>query len=451
MTPPGRAEARERLPLGTVLAYGGPIGALTGWLFFVQFFFLKFATDVLLIAPAVIGVIFALGRAWDAISDPIVGTWSDRTRTRLGRRRPWMLAALPLLAIFFAMTWMPPQSLTGAALVAWVAVSLFGFYTAYTAYGIPHQSLGAELTRDYHDRNRVFGVRHASFVIGMMLSFAGMQIVNNAADPRAAAAELAAVVIPIGAAILLLPPLLIRERREHLDRRPQSSFGALADVVRNPHARRLLLVNSIEMMGAGVLGVLSPFLAEYVLERPDLIGPLPAVFVVSSVVSIPVWIRLARRFGKRNTWIAAMIATALSFGGMFFAGPDTVVLAVVLLAVAGAAQGCGGTVGPSILADVIDWDEWATGQRKEGAYSAAWGFTLKGAQAVVILLAGWVLQLSGFEPNAEQTPTANLALRSLFAGLPFFCFLIGAWLFAGFQLDRAEHARIRGELDARGA
>jgi GPH family glycoside/pentoside/hexuronide:cation symporter len=294
-------------------------------------------------------------------------------------------------------------------------------------------------------------VRHASFVLGMMLSFVAIQVVTSAADPRATAAALVAVVLPFGAAIVLVPPLLLRERPEFLGRGAPSAVGAIRDVLRNPHARLLLLVNSIEMMGAGVLGVISPFLAEYVLERPDLIGPLPAVFVVASIASIPLWIRLARRFGKRDTWLAAMVATAFAFGGMFFVGSGDVTLAVVLLVAAGTAQGCGGTVGPSILADVIDWDEWSTGERKEGAYSAAWGFTLKGAQAVVILLTGWVLQLSGFEPNAEQTPTANLALRSLFAGLPFVCFLVGAALFSRFRLDRREHDRIRADLDRRGA
>jgi GPH family glycoside/pentoside/hexuronide:cation symporter len=439
----------ERVPLAAVLAYGAPIFALSGFLFFVQFFFLKFATDVLLLSPVLVGLIFALGRAWDAVSDPMAGAWSDRTRTRLGRRRPWMLAALPGLAVFFAMTWIPPEGLGATALLAWVTVALFGFYTAFTAYGIPHSSLGAELSRDYHDRNRIFGVRHASFILGLMLSFGGMQVVTNAEDPRAAVSELVAFGLPLGIAVLLLPPLLIRERAEYQGRGADSSFRALADVLRNPHARLLLAVNFIEMMAAGVLGVLSPYLVEYVLKRPDLIGPLPAVFVVCSVGSIPLWVRLSRRFGKRDTWIAAMIGTALSFGGMFFVGPNDVGPMLALIACAGISQGCGGTVGHSILADVIDYDEYRTHERKEGAYTAAWGFTLKAGQALVIVLTGWVLHVSGFQPNVEQTPVANLALRGLFAGLPFTAFLIGAWMFSRFRLDQREHERIRRELERR--
>ena len=439
----------DRVPLRTVLAYGPPIAALASLLFFVQFFFLKFATDVLLIAPATVGVIFALGRAWDAISDPIAGTWSDRTRTRFGRRRPWMLAALPLIGLGFAMTWIPPAGLEGAVLTAWVAVSLFAFYTAFTVYIVPHSSLGAELSTDHHDRSRIFGARHASFTLGIMLAFAGMQFVENSADPRAAAASLALVAIPVSTLVLLVPPLFIRERREYQGRGAQSSFRAMADVLRNPHARLLLVVQFIEMSGAGVLGILSPYLTVYVLKRPDLIGPMPAIFVVVSIASIPFWLRAARRFGKRNAWITAMIGMSLSFGSCFFVDEGEIALMAVLLFFAGISAGCGGAIGPSILADVIDYDEYLSGERKEGAYSAAQGFAIKSANASIILVTGLVLQLSGFQPNVEQTPAAELAIRSLFAGLPFVMFGAGAILFSRFRFDHREHARVRAELERR--
>jgi GPH family glycoside/pentoside/hexuronide:cation symporter len=436
------------VPLSTALAFGAPIFALSSTLFFVQFFFLKYATDVLLIAPATIGVLFALGRAWDAFSDPIVGAWSDRTRTRLGRRRPWMLAALPALAITFGMIWMPPGQLHGAALVAWSALALFGFYTAFTAYIIPHSSLGAELSQDHHDRSRIFGVRHAAFLAGMMLAFAYMQVVRNAEDQRLGAAEVSVLVI-ISMLALLIPPLLVRERAEYQGRGSERPFRALGDVLRNPHGRIFLAVHTIEMTGAAVLGILSPYMIEYVLKRPDLIGPLPAVYVVCSAVTIPIWVRLSRRFGKRNVWMFAMVVTGFAFGGTFLIGENDIAAMVVLLVFAGAASGCGGTVGPSILADVIDYDEYMSGERKEGVYSAAWGFTLKASHALVILLVGVVLEVSGFRPNADQTASADFALRSLYAFMPLTAFLIGALLFSRFRLDQAEHARIRAELERR--
>ncbi len=182
------------------------------------------------------------------------------------------------------------------------------------------------------------------------------------------------------------------------------------------------------------------------MERDPL---LTRAFVLCSVASIPLWLRLSRGFGKRNVWLFAMVGAGLSFGLLIFIGEGDFVWMGVLLVCAGIFSGCGGMIGPSILADVIDADEHATGQRKEGAYSAAWGFAIKSANAAVILLASLALQLSDFTPNAEQTPGTLWMLRLLNGGAPLVMFLIGALVFRRFSLTEREHARLRAELDAR--
>ncbi|MEE2702825.1 MAG: MFS transporter [Myxococcota bacterium] len=445
---PAPGAAAGRLPLGIAMAYGPPVVGAASMLFFVQFYFLNFATDVLLISPAVIGVVFALGRLWDALTDPLVGTWSDRTRSRLGRRRPWLFASAPLLWLTFAMVYLPPRGLSDTSTLVWVTIGLFAFYTALTGYLIPSQALGAELTDDHHDRSRVFGLRGAFFTLGMIYAFGGMQYVMNAPDPRAAAGPVVAVGVALGL-LLLIPPWRVRERKEFQGRGSQRPLRAMTDVLRNPHARLLLFVQFVEMAGAGVLGILSPYLMKYILKRPDLVGVLPAIFVVFSVASIPVWVRLMRSYGKRNVWLVAMVLFAFTFGAIAFVQPGQWLLMGVLLFGAGTAAGCGAAAGPSILADVIDSDEYLTGERKEGAYSAAWGFAIKSANALVISLTGFALALAGFEPNAEQSREAEITLRALAGGLPFVLYLTGALLFSRFRLNEAEHARIRAELDRR--
>ena len=447
---PATLPIRERLPLRTVLAYATPIFGLSSTLFIVQFFFLKFGTDVLLLPPVVVGGVFAVGRVWDAVSDPIVGTWSDRTRTVLGRRRPWMLGAIPVLGLTVWMVWSPP-ALTGAALTAWVTIALLAYYTAFTAYGVPHQSLGAELSQDHHERSRIFGVHNASFTLGMMCAFGGMQYVMNAPDPRAAASWLALPAVGVVALVLLIPPLLIRERPEYQGRGGIHPVRAMRDVLQNPHARLLLTAQFIQMSGAGVLGILAPYLLEYVVRRPDLVGPMPAIFVICSILSIPVWLRVARKFGKRNAWVTAMLGTGVSFGCITFVAENDLVLMGVILVFAGFFSGCGGAIGPSILADVIDADEYETGERKEGAYTAAWGFAIKSASALIILFTSVVLQFSGFQPNVEQTPTTLWILRLLNGALPLVMFCFGAFVFRRFALNAREHSLIRQELDRRQA
>jgi len=412
------------LPLGVSMAYGPPVVGAASMLFFAQFYFLNFATDVLLLSPALIGGIFALGRLWDALTDPLVGTWSDRTRSRLGRRRPWLFASTPLLLLTFAMLFLPPAGLSEGLTLIWITIGLFSFYTALTAYLVPSQALGAELTDDHHDRSQVFGLRGAFFTMGMVYAFGGMQYVINASDPRAALGPVVAVGLGLGL-LLLIPPLLVKERR------------------------LLLFVQFVEMAGAGVLGILSPYMMKYILKRPDLVGILPAIFVVFSVASIPVWVRLMRKYGKRNVWVVSMVLFAFSFGAIAFVEPGQWQWMAGLLLIAGTAAGCGAAAGPSILADVIDYDEFLTGERKEGAYSAAWGFSIKSANAVIISVTGFALALAGFEPNAEQSYQAEFTLRALFGGLPFVLYIAGAFLFSRFQLNETEYAKIRLDLDRR--
>ena len=115
-----------------------------------------------------------------------------------------------------------------------------------------------------------------------------------------------------------------------------------------------------------------------------------------------------------------------------------------------AAASCGAMMGPSIEADVIDYDEYESGQRKEGAYFAAWNFVFKSATGVTLMLTGFVLQHAGFVPNAEQTETARFWIRALYSLFPFVCYVLGALLFSRISLGEEEHRRIRAELDARG-
>jgi GPH family glycoside/pentoside/hexuronide:cation symporter len=359
-----------------------------------------------------------------------------------------MLAALPVLGLTVVMVWNPPE-LDSGWMIGWEAVALLGFYTAFTMYLVPHLSLGAELSTDHHDRSRIFGVQSAFFSFGMIFAFAGMQYVTVSDDPRSAAGQLAMAFVPFALLVLLIPPLRVRERPEYQGKGSENPIRALKDVLTNEYARRLLAVQFIQMLGIGVIGVLAPYQFQYVLRRPDLIGPLPALFFLFSVASIAVWVRLSRRYGKRDVWVVAMLIAGVAFGFTFFVGEGDVMLIALIMPLAGIGLGCGGVVGPSLLADVIDADELATGERKEGAYNAAWGFALKSSNALMILVTSLVLQAIGFEPNVEQSDFAKLAIRGLYGVMPFSMFLLAAAVLRGFRLDEAEHAGIRAQLDAR--
>jgi GPH family glycoside/pentoside/hexuronide:cation symporter len=269
----------------------------------------------------------------------------------------------------------------------------------------------------------------------MLLAFGAIQVALNAEDQRSATAALAIPAALVAALVLAIPPLVLREPVVEGERGGRGLLPALRDVVSTRPARLLLYVFFIESVGVGAVGTMAPYIAQYLLERPDVVGLLPACYVIAAVVSIPIWVRLSKSFGKRDTWLASMALAAGAFGGMWFIGTGDVALAMVLLGVAGCAMGCGGVLSASILADVIDLDERRTGERKEGVYSAAMTLVLKVGTSLATAASGVVMSATNFVPNVAQSEASLFGIRLLFAGLPFLGFVIGAILFRRFSLD----------------
>lgn len=442
-----------------VLAYGAPaVGA--GYMYLLLgLYVMKFSTDVLLIAPAAMGVIFAASRIWDAISDPIVGYLSDRTRSPLGRRRTWLLGSIVPIGAAFVMVFAPPDSLTGGWLVAWMAVAIIGFYSAMTIFFVPHLSLGAELSTNYHERSRLFGMRHAFYTFGSILSLITFYLLISAEQQGAAAVRELALYLSLGTALVMgaliaIAGVQLREPESYQGRVTESPFRAFSDVWQNPHARLLIIVTFIEHIGSAAIGVLTLYVAQYVVGAPTLAPLFILCYMVPSTLSVPMWIPLSRRYGKVRLWTFSLALTGVAFGTLF-ALPfiDSLLVKSIYICaaavVAGLAAGCGGTISPSVQGDVIDYDEYMTGERKEGSYFAAWNFVYKGGMGVMLLLTGFVLQVVGFVPNQPQPMTVQLAMVALYGLFPLVCYVSGALLLRGFKLDEKAHGEIRAILDKR--
>lgn len=444
-----------------VLAYGAP-GVGAGYMYLLMgLFVMKFSTDVLLIAPAIMGLIFSVSRIWDAISDPLVGYLSDRTRGALGRRRSWLLASIVPISATFVMVFAPPAGVEGAALAVWMAVAIIGFYSAMTIFFVPHLSLGAELSASYHERSRLFGMRHAFYTLGSILSLASFYLLIRAEQEGAAAVrelafQLALLCAALMAALIGFAVVRLRERPEYQGRVNANPFQAFADVWRNPHARLLIFATFIENVGSAAIGVLTLYVAQYVVGAPALAPVFILCYMIPSTLSVPMWLPLSRRFGKVQLWMFSMVLTGCSFGAMFVLPflDDLLVKSIyisVAAVFAGLAAGCGGTISPSVQGDVIDYDELSTGERKEGSYFAAWNFVFKSATGVMLLLTGFVLQFAGFVPNQPQTMQVQIAMVTLYGLFPLVCCSIGAFLLSRFKLDEQAYAAIRSELDQRNA
>jgi GPH family glycoside/pentoside/hexuronide:cation symporter len=437
-----------KLSLRTLGAYAAPGIGFGFMTLLVSTYFMKFATDVLAIPAATVGGILLLSRAWDAFADPVAGYLSDRTRTRFGRRRPWMVAGAVPLAVAFALAWSPPASLSQTGLAWWVGGTVLLFFTSLTICRMPHEALGAELSRDYHERNRVFGVKRAAVGVGSLAVFGALSLLGESKDPRHAALGLVATASLVTLALLLFTGFSVREPAAHIGRGAAKPFAAVRDVFANPHARRLISVSFLQQVATGTLTTAAAYHTQYVLGDPGAFPLLLGCFFVSSLASIPLWLRIGRSFDKKPMLVASMITVGCIMGAMFAVGTGDHLLLFSLAVAGGVAAGGLDVIMPSLQADVIDWDELRTGERKEGVYFAAWHLAEKMAMGVAAGVTGLALASSGFVPNLPQPGTALLAMRLLFSVFPLACYGVGALLFVRFGLDRAAHARVQSALAA---
>ena len=362
-----------------------------------------------------------------------------------------MYASAPLLGVFGYMLWAPPSGMEGLGLSCWIALSVIGFYTAYTCFEVPHMALGAEVTLDRQERNRVFGTRQITRTLGMFAAgTAGVYLVQQGVAEATAMAIVIgalAVVFIIGG-ISMLPP----ESPEFVGRGGDNPFRAIRDVATNPHARLLLFVFFIESIGSGGIGVLTPFVIQYVMKMPEIVSPMLGFYMVSALLAGPVWVRLGRSFEKRHLWLFAMVQGGVGYSLIFWVGEGSWLLMAVSSLLAGTAGACGNTLGQALKAEIIDVDEYRTGERKEGAYFACWSFVSKLAAGIMIGVVGVSLDLSGYVENApEQAETVKRTMIFLMGGVPMIGYGIGSIAFTRFRLSEAEHARIRAELDERNA
>ena len=451
--PPESAGAPgERLATRTIVDYSLPSLGMGFTFVLVNIYLLKFATDVLAIAPAAMGLLFGASRLWDAVADPAVGFLTDRSRSRFGRRRPWILASALPLGITFLMLWAPPAALEGTPLLVWMGIALLLFYSAVAMLEVAHAALGAELTDAYHERTRVFGLRRLVFGLGTLAAVGALAAFGSLPDPRRTGLVVGLAGGVVATASIAWMVARIRERSEFSGRGATSPFAAFRDVWRNRHARVLLLVFLIQQLGVTVLVTVMPFFSEYVLLTPEWTFVYIGTLFVSALLGIPLWIRFRPRGGKKAVLIASMAVIGTAIAALGFAGEGDVGLVLVIAALGGLASGGADVLFPSIQADVIDYDELETGQRKEGAYFAAWAFAAKGAGALASAAVGFALDAVGFVPNAAQSPEARHGIQVLTALGPGALYALGIALFLGFRLGEREHGEIHAALlRARGA
>jgi glycoside/pentoside/hexuronide:cation symporter, GPH family len=424
-----------------------------------QFALLPFFTDVVMLAPWLAGLGKMLGLVWDGVNDPVTGYVSDRTRTRLGRRRPFLIAAAIPMGLTFAVLWMPPSDMSGLMAFAYMVLVYIVLDTCFTLYATPYLALGAELSDDYHERTQLSAARSFFHVIGLFLGGA-MPFVMLGLYPDDKARGYATMGIVVGAfmtVVALITGFGVRERIR-CDVEPSSDgpsfrafLGGLGATMQNRAFRIMVITFGVIQIGGGIHQTLVPYAFQYWLGRQDLVGAVITVYMGSFLLSIPLWTFIAKRLGKDRALKLCMLWAAIALTCLpFVLAPDMSNARLgVILVLAGLGNGGWAVLPVAITADIIDTDELATHRRREGAYFGLWTLALKLATALASGIVGIGLQLVQYVPNVEQTPEAIFGIRMLYGPIPATFLLAGLVLFYRFPLTRERHAEVQAALAAR--
>jgi GPH family glycoside/pentoside/hexuronide:cation symporter len=413
------------------LIYGAPsfAGAALGIPIFV--FMPKFYADDVGAPLGFLALAIALARAFDAITDPLMGWLSDRTRSSWGRRRPWLAVGAPLCALAAFALFAPPMGIGPNLAALWFAASFALYFLFHTVYEIPYQALGPELTLDYHERSSLFGWRTLFMLLGQVFAgvlFMVLPPLVGGARPGFMAMGAVYAVLLVGLYALLIST--VRERPEFAVRAANPLVPGVRRALRNQPFRILLFSYMVTSLTAAVPGVLAPFFIEYVLrpENPDaIIGLAIPVYIGSGAASIPLWVWAAKRFGKRSTWLFSFWIGIFASVGIFFLGEGDTWLFLLLILVTGTGNGSA-LLHPSMQADIIDYDELHTGKRREAQYSSFWAMVPKFIAIPSAALPLAILAQLGYLPNQEQSPQVILAMKAIFLAPAAVSFI--GWLIA---------------------
>lgn len=406
------------LPMMTKLAYGAPGFAGAAMAIPIAIHLTIFYSDTILVPLGFIALVKAVARALDAITDPLMGWVSDRTRTRWGRRRPWMAIGAPLAALCFYLMFAPPTDISVMEAAVWFAATYTLYYLFHTVYIIPHNGLGPELTLNYHERTMLFGIREGFVVFGTLTAAVLPPIlISSLGGERQAYTGFAFIFACILTVLYLHLVWRVRERPEFMARESNPLIPGVRRVMRNRVFRLLLMVYLVGSITGAIPGLMMPYFTKYVLQPEDSnlwLAIFLAIYFGSGFCFLPIWIWAARRFEKKPVWLASFIPGVTASLALFTLGKGDLVEAAIILVWAGAGFSAGLFLGPSMQADVIDYDELYTGKRREAQYGALWSIMTKFMVIPSMSLPLAILASVGYSPNVEQSETVQFTIRAIF-------------------------------------
>jgi len=449
-------EIIEAISKSKKIAYALPAFALAVVGIPVYVYIPKFYSDVVGINIAILGYLMFSVRIFDAVTDPAIGYLSDRTRTRFGRRRPYIaLGSIMVAAAMFLLFNPPAVSETMETL--WFGLSIYILFLFWTTVVVPFESLGPEITFDYHERTSLFGLRDGFLIAGTLAAASSPALVGwlfnlppGADGERAKFFWIAVIYAPLLVGTCWWCAISIREKPLNLRVSKVGIRSGLRQVAQNRPFIILLIAYTVSAVGNNLPATLILFYVEYVLQSP-LADFFLMLYFVTGIIFLPGWIFISRRTGKKAAWLLSMAVNTGAFLGVFFLGPGDEVIYGILVFLSGIGFGATLAIPSAIQADVIDYDELLTGERREGQYIGLWSIAKKFAAAIGIGAGLSILGMAGYTPNADQPAAVLTTLRVLYALVPSICNMIAIAIAFAYPISGRIHMDIRKAIEKRQA
>jgi GPH family glycoside/pentoside/hexuronide:cation symporter len=463
----------KKLSIGVKAGYG--ICDLGGNLFFtaIAFAFFFYLTDTVLIAPALAGIVVAAGKIWDAVTDPVVGFISDRTNTRWGRRRPFILfGSFPLFLtmiimfvnplLFFDSTtffnpdvfsesfawtevlWNPKEHQT--FLLIWGIVCFCLLNLAYTLVNIPYSSLTPELTQDYHERTSLNGYRFGCAVFGTLLGAAAVFPIIQAFPNQNIGFLVLGVIF---GAVMMITALItffaIREPMAHGEKPTKSFFETYLKVFKNKPYLLILFTYALHITALTVITSVAVYYFKYIHQAEEEITTAMLILLVTAMVFIPISVLVSKKYGKKVVYGIGMAVFSLSVLILSIFGHNQPInFSFIMMFFAGVGLGFTYVMPYAIVPDTIEYDYLLTGERTEGSFYGIWTFMLKIGQALALAITGVVLQLTGYVENVipQPEPMAEFGILLLLGAIPAVIFFFAIVMLYHYPINEERYKEI---------
>lgn len=401
------------------------------------------------VSASLVGTALLFARLLDVVTDPLVGYLSDRTQSRFGSRKVWMLAGLPITAASVYALFFPGPSPT----IWWFFFSTASLWLGWTMIFVPYYAWATELSDDYNERSRITGWRTSCGLIASAVS----QAIPAAALVYFGYGGTPAVVTMIGIMMLLLLPVTVGLTLSAVPepaRRRLSPIGFLPGLRvmwRNGPFRRLITAFFVSYIGTAISSTLFIFYVRGVLGAENLGITVLLVNYLASLAGIPFWVWLSARIGKHKAWCVSVALFVAASPLYLLLSEGDVLWIFPLIAVIGIANGAFVTLGNSMKADVIDLDSAMSGENRAGVYIAAWSMALKFALAIGPAIVLWALSTAGLEasPGLIEDPGDRRLLKYVFILSAPICYIAAALLVWGYPITEQRHKRLIATLARR--